>query len=75
MRITPLAALFAYAASALLWNETNAGNPLELEAFLRSLGRRMHHESEYLRKAVTESRAGGEYHDDDVASVLGTSES
>jgi aminoglycoside phosphotransferase (APT) family kinase protein len=75
MRITPLAALFAYAASALLWNETNAGNPLELQAFLRSLGRRMRHESEYLRKAVTESRAGGENHDDDVASVLGTSES
>jgi hypothetical protein len=75
MRLAPLAALFAYAASVLPWNETNPRNRLELQAFLRSLGRRMHHESECLRKTAAESRAGGECHGDDVASVLGASES
>ena len=75
MRLAPLVALFAYAASVLPWKETNPGNPLELQAFLRSLGRRMHHESECLRKPLTESRAGGEYHGDNVASVSGASES
>jgi hypothetical protein len=76
MRLTRLVALFAYAISTLPWNETNPCHPLELQAFLRSLGRRMHYESEYLRKTeAAESGAGGECHGNDVASVLGTSQS
>jgi hypothetical protein len=75
IRFAPLAALFAYAASTLPWYGTTFGNE-SLEAFLRSLVRRMHHESQCLKKsAAAESRAGGECHGHDLASLLGASKS
>lgn len=46
--LVPLTALFAYAASCLPWNDPSLKNNLQLNAFLRSLARRMHRESEQL---------------------------
>ena len=47
LRLAPLTALFAYAASSLPWHLSLSARP-ELAGFLRSLMRRMHRESEEL---------------------------
>jgi hypothetical protein len=47
LRLAPLTALFAYAASSLPWHLSLSARP-ELAGFIRSLTRRMHRESEEL---------------------------
>ena len=47
LRLAPLTALFAYAASSLPWHLNLSSRP-ELAGFIRSLVRRMHRESEEL---------------------------
>jgi len=47
LRLAPLTALFAYAASSLPWHLSLSSRP-ELAGFVRSLMRRMHRESEEL---------------------------
>jgi Phosphotransferase enzyme family len=47
--LVPLAAAFAFAASALPWDNPKMRQRPELSAFLRSLVRRMHRESEQIR--------------------------
>jgi len=53
LRLAPLTALFAYAATALPWNEPKQTNQPNLAAFLRSLARRMRQEAEQLKSIRT----------------------
>jgi hypothetical protein len=48
-RFAPLAAVFAFAASALPWDDPKMAQRQEFAGFLRSLIRRMHRESEQIR--------------------------
>jgi hypothetical protein len=48
-RFAPLAAVFAFAASALPWDDPKMGQRQEFAGYLRSLVRRMHRESEQIR--------------------------
>jgi hypothetical protein len=76
IRITPLVALFAYAVSTLPWDGGPVRNQSKLQAFLRSLVRRMHQESQFLKKSTSaESRSRSACHGNDLSSVCRASES
>ena len=67
--LAPLTALFAF-ASTLPWDQVNLPNQPERDAYLRSLGRRMHRESELLKNLAGEQlRQRSKSHDDHVAGV------
>ena len=48
LRVAPLTAIYAFAASALPWNDPHQSRRQEIAAYLRSLVRRMYRESELL---------------------------
>ncbi len=48
LRVVPLTAIYAFAASALPWHDPNLSRRREIAAYLRSLVRRMYRESELL---------------------------
>jgi hypothetical protein len=51
VHLAPLTATFAFATTALPWDERNLNRREELAAFLRSLVRRMHRESEQIKNS------------------------
>jgi hypothetical protein len=53
LRVVPLTAIYAFAASALPWHDPDLSQRYEIAAYLRSLVRRMHRESELLSGSQT----------------------
>jgi hypothetical protein len=57
LRVAPLTAIYAFAASALPWHDRNLQCRHEVAAYLRSLVRRMHRECELLERNRAASRS------------------